>query len=83
MTHGQVGLSVDQYIANADLHVPTGFSKYSSEALVPAPHLNAHVLFFNNGDDVRYLVGAAKQICHWDQGHNAACHFMHRPWDKE
>ena len=83
MTHGQVGLSVDQYAANADHHVPAGFTKYSPEALVPAPHLNAHVLFFNNGDDVRYLVGAAKQICHWDRGHNAACHFMHRPWDKE
>ena len=90
LTHGQVGMAIDQYNANADLHVPpasasnpAGFTKYSNEPIVEAPHINGYVLFFNNGDDVRYKVGTAKQICHRDRGLNVVCNFMYRPWDKE
>ena len=78
-----MGMAVDQYNSNADLHVPSGFTKYSTEPIVEAPHINGYVLFFNNGDDVRYKVGTAKQICHRDRGLNVVCNFMYRPWDKE
>lgn len=84
MTHGQVGLSVDQYNANADFHVPKDFTKLTNEPIMKAPHLNGYVLFFTNDNDntdIRYLVGQAKQVCYRDRGHNVACSFMHRGWD--
>ena len=75
-------MSVDHDNANADIHVPTGFTKYTNNPIMKAPHINGYVLFFNQGSEVRYLVGTAKQVCYRDRGNNAACSFMPRPWEK-
>ena len=73
-------MSVDHFNANADYHVPDGFTKYGSNPIVKAPHLNGYVLFYGVDDEVRYLVGTAQQVCHRDTGHNVECNFMPRPW---
>ena len=59
LTHGQVGLSIDNDNSNIDFHLPDGFSALSNNAIVPAPHINGYVMFFTV-----WLYGILKAFVH-------------------